>query len=186
MKKKESAFKGGISIIFFICLFALVWYLIIPHTSLFFRKGIITPLSARLHPRDIVMVRDETYKLYVVGINKRISFSSTDIKVADVNIFGKVYANRTGTTIIKAKYDDVVLKCRVRVIDINKKKLTLKKGKTYRLKVKGPVIGAKWKSKNKKIATVSWSGKVKAVSKGSTEIIAVSGGKTLKCKVIVK
>lgn len=190
MKKKGIfhlfAFKGGISIIFYICLIALLWYLIIPRTSLYFRNDLGMSFSKRLNVKNLVMVKGETFKLYVISINKRVSFSSTDFKVADVNIFGKVFACRTGTTIIQAKYDDVVLKCRVRVIDLNKKKLTLKIGETYKLKVKGPISGAKWGSKDKNIATVSWSGKVKAVSKGSTEIIVKCGGKTLICHVNVK
>ena len=179
-------FKGGISIIYYITLFALLWYLIIPRTSLFFRNDIETPLSERLHVKDLVLVKGEVFKLYVVGINKRVSFSSTDFKVADVNIFGKVFAFRPGTTIIQAKHDDVIMKCRVRVIDLNKKKLTLKKGETYRLKVKGPKFIVRWKSTNKKVATVSRTGKVKGVSKGTAKIIAECSGKTLICEVNVK
>jgi len=190
MKKKGFfhlfAYKGGISIIYYICLFALFWYLIIPRTSIYFRDDMDTPLSERLHVEDLVMVKGEVFKLYVVGINKKVRFSSTDLKVADVNIFGRVFAYRTGTTIIQAKYDDVILKCRVRVIDLNKNKLTIKEGNTFKLKVNGPNFKVKWKSKNKKIASVSWFGKVKGISKGSTEIIAECGNKTLICKVNVK
>lgn len=43
-----------------------------------------------------------------------------------------------------------------------------------------------WKSDNKKIATVSKSGTVRAVSVGTTTIKCKTGGKTLKCKVTVK
>lgn len=190
MKKKGFfhlfGYKGAISIIYYISLFALLWYLIVPRTSLFFRNDLEMPLSERLHVKDIVMVKGEAFKLYVVGINKKVSFSSTDFKVADVNIFGKVFAFRPGTTIIRARYDDVTLKCRVRVIDLNKKKLTLKKGETFRVKVKGPKFIVKWKSSNKKVATVSWTGKVKGVSKGTTKIIAECSGKTLVCEVNVK
>jgi len=180
-------FKGGISILYYITLLVLLWYLIIPRTSIYFRDDMDTPLSARFHVEDLVMVKGEAFKLRVIGtINERIKFSSTDFKVAYVNIFGKVFALRTGTTVIKAKYDDVVLKCRVRVVDLNKRKLTLNEGKTYKLKVKGPKMKVTWKSKDEKIATVSWSGKVKAISKGSTEIIAKCGDKELICKVNVK
>lgn len=190
MKKKGFfhlfEYKGGISIIYYISLFALLWYLIIPNTSLYFRNDLDTPLSDRLQVEDLVMVKGEVFKVYVIGVNKKVKFSSTDFKVAYVNIFGKVFACRTGTAIIQAKYDDVVLKCRVRVINLNKKNLTLKEGKTFKLKVNGPKLNVKWKSTNKNVAAVSWSGKVIAVSKGSTKIIAECGGKTLICKVKVK
>lgn len=71
-------------------------------------------------------------------------------------------------------------------IVLNKKKVTLKVGKTYQLKVSGTKKTVKWSSKNKKIATVSKKGKITAKKAGKTTIIAKINSKTLKCKVIVK
>lgn len=71
-------------------------------------------------------------------------------------------------------------------ISLNKTSVTLKVGKTCKLKVKGTTKKVKWASKNKSIATVTKSGKVKAKRVGKTTITAKVSGKTLKCKVTVK
>lgn len=71
-------------------------------------------------------------------------------------------------------------------IKLNKKSVSIVKGKKYKLKVKGTKRKVKWSSKNKKIATVSKKGYVKAKKVGTTYIYAKIGKKKLKCKVKVK
>lgn len=71
-------------------------------------------------------------------------------------------------------------------IKINKKIVTIKMGKTTKLKLKNNKKKIKWSSKNKKIATVSQKGIVKGKREGKTTIIAKVGKKKYKCKVIVK
>ncbi|GEM_PF-3247282 len=77
-------------------------------------------------------------------------------------------------------------------IQLNKSKLTLYTGEkqtlTIKLKPSDATITGKtvWKSSNKKIATVSKSGKITAKKPGSVTITAVVGTKTTKCKVTVK
>ena len=79
-------------------------------------------------------------------------------------------------------------------ITLNKTKLTLKKGKTFSLKVKKwtPAnVGSKtvtWKSSNPKVVKVNKkTGKIKALKKGNAKITAkTSNGKTATCKVTVK
>ena len=71
-------------------------------------------------------------------------------------------------------------------IKLNKKTVYLAKGKTVKLKVKGTKAKVKWKSSNKKIATVSKSGKVKGKKTGKCTITAKVKGKKLKCKVYVE
>lgn len=85
----------------------------------------------------------------------------------------------------------------VKKIKLNKKKLTLKKGKKYQLKVtvkpnnkktvKLAKSKLKWKSSNKKVVTVSKNGKLKAKKKGKATI-TVKYSKKIKatCKVTVK
>lgn len=72
-----------------------------------------------------------------------------------------------------------------KVVKLNKSKLTLQTGKTSKLKLKNTKKKIKWSSKNKKVATVSRKGVVKAVSVGKTTIIAKSGKKKYSCKVTV-
>ena len=71
-------------------------------------------------------------------------------------------------------------------VKLNKKTVYLAKGKTVKLKVKGTKAKVKWSSSNKKIATVSKSGKVKGKKIGKCTITAKVKGKKLKCKVIVE
>jgi hypothetical protein len=179
-------FKGVLSVIFYIALIALLWYLIIPHTLFFFKKDLFSPFWNRLNKQDITLAEGEVFKLYSMGINKRVSFSSSDIKVADVDIFGNVTAYRSGTTIIKAKVDGKFLKCRVRVIDISKEKLKLKVGKNSRLKLKGATFGIHWSSSNTSVVIVNRYGKVTAVSRGNATVTGKVRGKEVSCKVIVK
>ena len=67
---------------------------------------------------------------------------------------------------------------------LNKTKLTLEKGETYKLKLKN-AKNVTWKSKNKKIAKISSKGNVKAVKEGTTKVYAVYKSKKYYCKVTV-
>ena len=74
-------------------------------------------------------------------------------------------------------------------IGLNKLKVTLKVGKTFRLKAtvdKGSVDKITYKSSNKKIATVSSTGKIKAKKAGKVTITVKSGNVKKKCKITVK
>ena len=68
---------------------------------------------------------------------------------------------------------------------LNKTSVTIEKGKTCKLKLKGAKAGkVKWTSKNKKIATVD-KGLVTAKKAGSTKIIATYKGEKFVCKIKV-
>jgi uncharacterized protein YjdB len=179
-------FRGVTSGIFYIALIALLWYLIIPHTLFYYNKTVVSPLWHRLNKRDVTLVAGETFKLRVMELNKRVSFRSTDIKVADVDLFGNVTAYRCGTTIIRARVDGKVLKCRVRVIRISKERLKLKAGKSSYLKIKGAVFGVSWESSDSSVVIINRYGKVTAVSVGNAMIIGKVDGKEVSCKVTVK
>ena len=69
---------------------------------------------------------------------------------------------------------------------LNKKKATVKVGKSVKLKVKNTSKKVTWSSSNKKVAKVTKAGKVTGVKAGKATIKAKVGGKTLKCKVTVK
>ena len=60
------------------------------------------------------MIKGETFKLRLLKLNKRVKFSSMDIKVAPVTPLGTVIALRPGKTYIRVKYENQELKCRVR------------------------------------------------------------------------
>ena len=71
-------------------------------------------------------------------------------------------------------------------IKINKTKLTLLNGETYKLKISGTNKKVKWSSSSKKIATINSNGKVTANKNGTCTITAKVGGKKYKCKITVK
>lgn len=69
---------------------------------------------------------------------------------------------------------------------INVTNKTMNVGEKTTLKVYGATSKVKWSSSNKKVATVSKSGKVTAKQSGTATISAKVNKKTLKCKITVK
>lgn len=134
------------------------------------------------------MIQGETFKLRLQKFNKRVKFSSMDIKVAPVTPLGTVIALRPGKTFITVKYDEKELKCRVRVYKINKKRIELKANEKANLSIKGPGIFkfVKWSSNKPNIAKVNRFGTVKGISKGKAVITGKIHNKKIKCHVIVE
>lgn len=75
--------------------------------------------------------------------------------------------------------------CTPAKIRLNKTKVTIKVGQTYKLKVKGTKKKVKWTSSKKSVVSVSKKGKIKGKKKGKATITARVGKKKLKCKVKV-
>ena len=73
-----------------------------------------------------------------------------------------------------------------KAVKLNKKIVYLAPKMKVKLKVKGTGKKVKWKSSNKKVATVSKKGKVTAKKPGKATITAKVKGKKLKCKIIVE
>lgn len=71
-------------------------------------------------------------------------------------------------------------------VKLNLTNKTMNVGEKITLKVKGTKEKAKWKSSNKKVATVTSKGKVTAKKEGKATITAKVGKKTLKCKKLLK
>lgn len=120
---------------------------------------------------------------------KTVSWKSSNTKVAAVS-GGKVTAKKPGTATITATIGGKKAECKVTVKGIsklNKKKVSLKRGKSITLKATTTPKNAKvtWKTSNKKVATVK-KGKVTAKAKGKATITAKSGKTSIKCKVTVK
>ncbi len=69
---------------------------------------------------------------------------------------------------------------------LNKTKATMYEDTTIQLKVKNYKKKIKWKSSNKKVASVSKSGKVFANKSGKATITAKVNNKKLKCKIKIK
>lgn len=69
---------------------------------------------------------------------------------------------------------------------LNKTKITLSVGDTYKLTVKGASQKVVWRSSNSKVATVNSKGNVTGKKIGKATITAKIGKKSLTCKVTVK
>lgn len=118
-------------------------------------------------------------------------------KVSSSSTTGNVNNKTTTTASQQSAASGSVKTKKLKKISLNKKKLTLKKGKTYKLKVSykpntksikeaaGKKI--KWKSSNKKVITVTKTGKIKAKKVGKATI-TVTYSKKIKaiCKVKVR
>ena len=116
------------------------------------------------------------------------TYSTNNKKVAVVSTRGVITAKKAGTAVITIKATGVVVRLTVKVKNptLNKSKLSLKKGKTFTVKVKGGSGRVTFKSSNKKVVTVSTKGKLKAIKRGTATITVTVCGIKLKCKVTVK
>ncbi len=71
-------------------------------------------------------------------------------------------------------------------VKISKSKVTIEVGKSTTLKITGTNKAVKWKTSNKKVATVSKNGKVTANKYGTATITATVDNKNYTCKVTAK
>ncbi|MBQ7066713.1 MAG: Ig-like domain-containing protein [Lachnospiraceae bacterium] len=133
--------------------------------------------------------------------DKVVSWTSSNKKIVKVTNKGKITATKTAgkaTITVKTKYG---AKATVKVttqkkavalkkITVNKKKVTLKKGKKFQVVVtKSPITAqdkVTFKSSNKKVATVTSKGVIKAKKAGKATITVKAGKKTAKITVTVK
>ena len=150
----------------------------------------IVRTSIELDEYDVTIYRKGTYQLYasVYEPNGQTTWTSSNTKVATVTAAGKVTAKAKGTATIRVQNGNAWETVVITVMNpyLNKKSLTIDKGKTAQLKVNGKIGKATFKTSNKKIATVSASGKIKAKKIGKCTITVKSNGITMKCNVKVK
>ena len=126
--------------------------------------------------------------LPTTAINKTLTWSSNNTKIATVDSKGKVTAVANGTAIITCTATDGSKKnatCNITVttsvtsIKLNKTSLSISKGKTSTLTATISPINATnkvltWRTENEKIATVDTNGNVTAVEKGTTNIFCIT------------
>lgn len=127
---------------------------------------------------------------------QKVTYSSSDKKVASVSSKGVVTAKKAGTAKITVKSGSkkvvvTVTVPKTKTTDITVvSKATVKKGKTYSLKAKvtpgNSDQAVTYTSSNKKVATVTKTGTIKGVKKGTATITVKSGSVTKKVKVTVK
>lgn len=132
-----------------------------------------------------------------ISSQQKITYKSSNTKIAKISSKGVVSALKKGTAKITVKSGSKKYVVKVKVVapavksikNIPAKK-TLRKGKTYQLKPKLTPTGCStkvtFKSSNKKVASVTASGKIKAKEKGTAKITVTAGKIKKVCKIIVK
>ena len=125
-------------------------------------------------------------KLAVTGTKEKVTWSTSNKNVADVDSKGKVTAKGPGTAKITAEVNGIKVSCNVKVLKISYNELTLKKGDTFSLKVLGTDSDIVWYSNKSTVATVDENGFVTAVAPGTAKIIAEVDGIVVRCIVTVK
>ena len=165
------------------------------------QKGKIKTKSISGLKKKVTVNKGKTLKLTPVlspqTSQEKISYSSSNKKVATVSSKGIIKGIKAGTTKITVKSGTKKFVVTVTVPKTATKKITgvksaisLKRGKTYKLKPKKVPANCDYKisynSSNKKVATVTSKGVITARKKGSTTITIKSDKISVKCKVIVK
>lgn len=138
-------------------------------------------------------------QLKVTGTKKKVTWKSSNKKVATVSTKGKVTAKKKGKATITATVSGKKYTCKVTVkeialksISLNKTSLILDMQDTYKLKVKYSPTNTTvkkevtWISSNTNVAIVDEYGEIYACNAGKTVITAKVGNKTAKCTVNVK
>ncbi len=175
------------------------------------KKKTVTAVGTRITPaikvnvsKLVLKTGQSTGALQVSGLVKGDSilrWESLNTKLVKVSSTGKITAQKkTGSTKIRIVLSSGLTKT-VKVTVQKKavattkisgiaKSITLKKGKSQKLTpVLSPITSVQkitYKSSNKKVVSVSSSGKITAKKKGKATITVKSGKKSFKCKVTVK
>ncbi|MBQ6966878.1 MAG: Ig-like domain-containing protein [Lachnospiraceae bacterium] len=121
------------------------------------------------------------------------AFLSSDSEVADIDpVSGKIVIKGRGTAKITAMYGSgknaakISYKIKAEIPKLNKTKVYLKTGESFKLKLKNTKEKAVFISSDEAVAVVgNATGEITAVSKGTAKIYAVVNGMRFECVVIV-
>ncbi len=111
---------------------------------------------------------------------EKLSFKSSDKSVAEVKN-GTVTPMKKGKATIKISDGKTTKEMKITVKNpyLKKKTLTIKKGKSKKIKIVGKGKYTLFYSRNKKIAKVSANGKIKAIKKGKVKITVLTNGTSI-------
>ncbi len=151
--------------------------------------------------KSVTVSKGKTYTLKPgldpITSQEKVTYSSSNTKVATVSSKGVITGKAAGTAKITVKSGSKKATVTVKVEKVKTTKLsgvpsskTVKKGKTFTIKAsvtpKNSDEKVIYKTSNKKIATVTSKGVVKGIKKGTATVTVQSGSKKQTCKVTVK
>ena len=138
-----------------------------------------------------------SYGEYVVV--KEPTSTEKGLKSKTCSVCGKVYSvtlaktdssNATIKNTTNSEQNTQTNQYTTKKIKLNRRKLTLKRGKSFKLKVTLTPINSRDKityvTSNKKVVKVYRNGRIKALKKGKANITVISGNKKVICRVTVK
>lgn len=140
---------------------------------------------------QVYVGKKATIKVTKTKVTGKVTFKSSNKKVATVNSKGVITGKKAGKTVITVKVGKYTKKLTVTVkkpsFKLVKSSVKLKKGKKTTIRVKAaPVSKVTYKTSNKKVATVNSKGVVTAKKKGTAKITVKCNGITRTFKVTVK
>ncbi|MBQ6392012.1 MAG: Ig-like domain-containing protein, partial [Eubacterium sp.] len=143
--------------------------------------------AVKLSKKKLTLYVKKSATLKVKGTKKKVTWTSSNKKIAKVTKKGKVTAVKKGKATITAKVGGKKYICKVTVKNptLSKTSLTVITGKTATLTVANAVGTVTWSSANTSIAKINSKGVVQGIAKGSTTITALASGVKLTCKVTV-
>lgn len=176
-------------------------------TACFSKKAAVVPpatqiTEVKLNVNKLTMGAKEkvTLKASVLpaGVSQKITWSTSKNSVVKVSKSGKITAVKAGKAKITAMAENgkqatctVTVRKAPKKIALNAKTKTLRKGKTFKIKVKFPSKSYSYKltykSSKKSVAAVSSKGVITAKKKGTATItVKTFNNKTAKVKIYVK
>ncbi len=168
------------------------------------QKGAVKTTKITTSAKTLTLTKGDTYKKLASSISvtpvtskEKITYTSSNKKVATVSKNGVIRAKKAGTAKITVKSGKKKVVVTVKVKTVKTTNISgipatkrIKKGKTFRIKAvatpKNTDEKITFKSSNKKVATVTSKGVVKGKKKGTATITVQSGSKKVTCKVTVK
>ena len=168
------------------------------------QKAAVKTTKITTTTKSLTLAKGATYKKLASSITvtpvtskEKVSYSSSNKKVATVSSKGVIKAKKAGTTKITVKSGKKKVVVTVKVTGVKTTNLSgvpaaknVSKGKSFKIKAiatpKNTDEKITFKSSNKKVATVTSKGVVKGLKKGAATITVQSGSKKMTCKVTVK
>lgn len=138
-----------------------------------------------LNETNITLELGHYKTLKVKGTSQKVVWKSANNKAATVTSKGRVTAMGWGSTKIYAQVGGKTLTCKVTIVQMNKKNVTLTPGNTAQLTLWGANKNVTWTSSNEKVAAVSKDGLVTAVGNGTAVITANFNGKKITSNIKV-